>query len=130
MNKIKDIKISSNKSFGLVFFIFFMIITIYPLKSGGELRYWSLILSFIFLVLGLLNSSILSPLNKAWFKFGLLLGSIVSPIVMGLIFFGVITPIALIMKFLRKDLLSLKKNNNSTYWIEKNGPKRQMKNQF
>ncbi|MDC1159287.1 SxtJ family membrane protein [Candidatus Pelagibacter sp.] len=130
MNKIKDIKISSNKSFGLVFFIFFMIITIYPLKSGGELRYWSLILSFIFLVLGLLNSSILSPLNKAWFKFGLLLGSIVSPIVMGLIFFGVITPIALIMKFLRKDLLSLKKNNNSTYWIEKNGPKSTMKNQF
>ena len=107
-----------------------MIITIYPLKSGGELRYWSLILSFIFLVLGLLNSSILSPLNKAWFKFGLLLGSIVSPIVMGLIFFGVITPIALIMKFLRKDLLSLKKNNNSTYWIEKNGPKSTMKNQF
>ena len=130
MNKNNYIKISSNKSFGLVFFIFFMIITIYPLKSGGELRYWSLILSFIFLVLGLLNSSVLSPLNKAWFKFGLLLGSIVSPIVMGLIFFGVITPIALIMKFLRKDLLSLKQNNNSTYWIEKNGPKSTMKNQF
>ena len=130
MNKNKDIKISSNKSFGLVFFIFFIIISIYPLKAGGELRYWSLILSFIFLVLGLLNSSILSPLNKAWFKFGLLLGSIVSPIVMGIIFFGVITPISLIMKFLRKDLLNLKNNNNNTYWIEKNGPKSTMKNQF
>ena len=130
MNKNNYIKISSNKSFGLVFFIFFIIVSIYPLKTGGELRYWSLILSFIFLVLGLLNSSILSPLNKAWFRFGLLLGSIVSPIVMGIIFFGVITPISLIMKFLRKDLLNLKNNNNNTYWIEKNGPKSTMKNQF
>tara|TARA_B110001450_G_scaffold175779_1_gene164130 strand:- start:185 stop:577 length:393 start_codon:yes stop_codon:yes gene_type:complete len=130
MNKNNYIKISSNKSFGLVFFIFFIIVSIYPLKTGGELRYWSLILSFIFLVLGLLNSSVLSPLNKAWFRFGLLLGSIVSPIVMGIIFFGVITPISLIMKFLRKDLLNLKNNNNNTYWIEKNGPKSTMKNQF
>jgi hypothetical protein len=130
MNKNNYIKISSNKSFGLVFFIFFIIVSIYPLKTGGELRYWSLILSFIFLVLGLLNSSVLSPLNKVWFRFGLLLGSIVSPIVMGIIFFGVITPISLIMKFLRKDLLNLKNNNNNTYWIEKNGPKSTMKNQF
>ncbi len=130
MSNYKNLKISSNRSFGIVFFIFFLVIAIYPLLDGRELRYWSLIISFLFLILGLLNSKILSPLNKLWFKFGLLLGSIVSPIVMGIVFFCVITPIAIIMKILGKDLLNLKKNKKNTYWIEKNGPKSMMKNQF
>ena len=86
--------------------------------------------SLIFLILGLINSKILTPLNKIWFKFGILLGKIVSPIVMGLIFFLVVTPIAIFMKILKKDLLNLRYNNDKSYWIEKNEPKSKMKNQF
>ena len=125
-----DIKIGSNKSFGIVFSIVFLIIAIYPLINNDELRIWSLIIAIIFLVLGLINSKILTPLNKLWFKFGILLGRMVSPIIMGLIFFMVVTPIALIMRIIGKDLLNLKFNKEKSYWIEKNGPKSKMKNQF
>ena len=125
-----DIKISSNRSFGIVFFVVFLLIALYPLTYGGEIRIWSLIISIIFLILGLLNSKILAPLNKIWFKFGILLGRIVSPIIMGIIFFLVVTPIGFIMRLLGKDLLNLKYNKNKSYWIEKNGPKSKMKNQF
>ncbi len=126
----KDIKIGSNRSFGLVFFVVFLLISIYPFLKDGNIRIWSLIISFIFLVLGLLNSNLLSPLNKLWFKFGLFLGKIISPIVMGIIFFLVVTPIAVIMRLLKKDLLNLKFKENNTYWIDKSGPKSKMKNQF
>ena len=125
-----EIKISSNKSFGIVFFIVFLLIATYPLINNGELRIWSLILSLVFLILGLLNSKILYPLNKIWFKFGLLLGRIVSPLVMVIIFFLVVTPIGLLMRILNKDLLNLKFNKSKSYWIEKNEPKSKMKNQF
>ena len=124
-----DIKIGSNRSFGIVFFIVFLVISLYPLLHGENIRVWSLIISIIFLVLGLLNSKLLNPLNKIWFKFGLLLGKIISPIVMGIIFFLVVTPIALFMRLLKKDLLNLKFNKKNTYWIEKSGPKSKMKNQ-
>ena len=127
---VKNIKISSNKSFGIVFFIVFLIVSVYPIFNSGDLRVWSLIISIIFLMLGLLNSSILSPLNKLWFRFGILLGSIVSPIVMAIVFFGVVTPTSIIMKIFRKNLLGLKKNNKKTYWIEKSLIKSKMKNQF
>jgi hypothetical protein len=129
MNK-NNIKISSNKSFGIVFFIFFLIVSIYPLIDGGVLRVWSLVISAIFLILGLLNSKVLTPLNKLWFKLGILLGAIVSPIVMGIVFFIVVTPISLIMKILGKDILNLKKNKNQSYWVDKSEPKSKMKNQF
>ena len=125
-----DIKISSNRSFGIVFFVVFFLIALYPLTYGGEIRIWSLIISIIFLILGLLNSKILAPLNKIWFKFGILLGRIVSPLIMGIIFFLVVTPIGFIMRLFRKDVLNLKYNKNKSYWIEKNGPKSKMKNQF
>ena len=125
-----DIKIGSNRSFGIVFFIVFLIISIYPMLNNENIRIWSLIISFIFLVLGIFNSKLLNPINKIWFKLGLVLGKIVSPIVMGIIFFFVVTPIALLMKILQKDLLNLKFNKNNTYWIEKSGPKSKMKNQF
>ena len=125
-----DIKISSNRSFGIVFFVVFLLIALYPLTYGAEIRVWSLIISLIFLILGLLNSKILAPLNKIWFKFGILLGKIVSPLIMGIIFFLVVTPIGLLMRLLGKDLLNLKYNRNKSYWIEKNGPKSKMKNQF
>ena len=128
--KNKKIKISSNRSFGIVFCAFFLIVTLYPLINDEPIRYWSLIVSIIFLILGILNSNILSPLNKAWFKFGLFLGKIVSPIVMGIVFFAVVTPIALILKIMGKDLLNLKKSKINSYWIAKTGPKSKMKNQF
>ena len=125
-----DIKISSNRSFGIVFFIVFLLIALYPLLKGNDLRIWSLLISFIFLALGLINSKILTPLNKLWFKFGLLLGRFISPLIMGIIFFVVVTPIAIIMRLLKKDLLNLKYNKKETYWIDKSGPKSKMKNQF
>ena len=125
-----DVKISSNRSFGIVFFVVFLIIALFPLINDGNIRLWSLFVSLAFLVLGLLNSKFLSPLNKIWFKFGLFLGKIISPIVMGLIFFLVVTPIGLFMRLLGKDLLNLKNKKVSSYWIEKNGPKSKMKNQF
>ena len=125
-----NIHIGSNKSFGIVFFIVFFIISVYPITKGQNLIIWSLVLSVIFLILGLLNSSFLSPFNKAWFKFGIFLGKIVSPLVMGLIFFLVVTPTGLLMKLFGKDLLNLSKNDDKTYWLKKDKIKSKMKNQF
>ena len=125
-----EIRLSSNRSFGIVFFIVFLIIAIYPLLNEGEIRLWLLIISIIFLILGLLNSIFLTPLNKIWFKFGILLGKIISPLVMVIIFFLVVTPTGILMRILKKDLLNLKFNKKTTYWIEKNDPKSRMKNQF
>ena len=121
---------SSNRSFGIVFFLLFLIIGIYPIFNANGLRLWSLIISLIFLILGLTNSKILTPLNKAWFKFGIILGKIFSPVIMAAIFFLVVTPTGLIMRLLRKDILNLKFNQKDTYWIDKKGPKSIMKNQF
>jgi len=125
-----EIKIGSNRSFGIVFFVVFLLISIYPLINEGNIRYWSLIISFIFLILGFLNSKILTPLNKIWFKFGIFLGRIISPLVMGIIFFFVVTPTGLLMRIFRKDLLNLKFNSDKSYWIKKTEPKSKMKNQF
>tara|TARA_B100000989_G_C19318048_1_gene375511 strand:+ start:289 stop:672 length:384 start_codon:yes stop_codon:yes gene_type:complete len=125
-----EVKLGSNRSFGIVFFIVFLIIAIYPIINQSEIRIWSLFISLIFLILGILNSALLNPLNKIWFKFGLFLAKIISPLVMGIIFFFVVTPIGILMKILNKDLLNLKFNKNKSYWIEKNGPKGKMKNQF
>ena len=125
----KKIKVSSNKSFGIVFFIFFLAVSLYPLINNEEYRLWALITSLIFLIFGLFNSSILTPLNLLWFKFGMLLGKIVSPIVMALVFFIIVTPTGLIMKLFQKDLLQLKKKNKKSYWIERKS-KSKMSNQF
>ena len=125
-----EIKISSNRSFGIVFFIVFLLIALYPLLKGNDLRIWSLVISFIFLVLGSINSKILTPLNRLWFKFGLLLGRFISPLIMGIIFFIVVTPTGIIMRLFKKDLLNLKYNKKESYWINKSGPKSKMKNQF
>ena len=125
-----DIKIGSNRSFGIVFFIVFLLISLYPLMNSQDIRFWSLFISLVFLFLGLINSKILNPLNKLWFKLGMFLGKIISPILMGIIFFLVVTPTGLIMRILGKDLLNLKYNKKQSYWIEKNGPKSKMKDQF
>jgi len=130
MDLVMKIKRSSNKSFGIVFFIVFIIIGFWPLLNNETFRLWSIIIAFIFLILGLVNSKLLTPLNILWFKFGLFLGKIVSPLVMGIIFFFVVTPIGFLMKILKKDLLNLKYNKNHSYWIEKNETKSKMKNQF
>jgi len=125
-----NVKIGSNRSFGIVFFTVFLLISIYPLINDESIRIWSLVISLIFLVLGIINSNILSPLNKLWFKFGIFLGKIISPIIMGIIFFLVVTPIGLIMKLIGKDVLNLRYSDYRSYWIEKTGPKSKMKNQF
>ena len=123
-------KKSSNKSFGIVFCIVFLSIGFWPLINNETYRLWSLIISIIFLILGLGNSKLLSPLNNLWFKFGIFLGKIVSPLVMGIIFFFVVTPIAILMRILKKDLLNLKYSDKDSYWIKKDAIKSKMKNQF
>ena len=127
---MSDVKISSNRSFGIVFFVVFLFIALYPLSYSGQIIKWSLVISLIFLILGLINSKILTPVNKIWFKLGIFLGNIISPIIMAIVFFLIVTPIGLIMRVLRKDLLNLKFNTKKSYWIEKKGPKSKMKNQF
>jgi hypothetical protein len=134
MSKIMNndkLQMSSNKSFGIVFFVFFLIISLFPLFKDGNIRIWAMVLAIIFLILGLLNSTILNPLNKIWIKFGILLGTIISPIVMGIVFFVVVTPTSLIMRILGKNLLGLKKDNTKrSYWLERSSIKSKMKNQF
>ena len=125
-----DIKIGSNRSFGIVFFIVFLLIGLYPLLNSNEIRVWSILIAFLFLALGIKNSRSLTPFNLLWFKFGMLLGMIVSPIIMSLVFFLVVTPTGIIMKLLNKDLLKLKKNKSKSYWINKSDSKSDMKNQF
>ena len=124
------IKISSNKSFGIVFFIVFLIFSIYPIINDNEIRVWSIVVSIIFLIMGLRNSRYLTPLNIMWCKFGILLGNLISPIVMGLIFFTIVTPIGLLMRTFSKNFLNLKKNNDNSYWVKTSNQKSKMKNQF
>ena len=128
--KRKKNKINSNKSFGIIFFIVFLVIGLWPLINSADIKIWSILLSLIFLILGAINSKILTPLNRAWFKIGLALGSIISPIIMGLVFFIVLTPTGLIMKLFRKDLLMKKNSKDSSYWIERDKDIETMKRQF
>ena len=126
-----EIKISSNRNFGLVFFFVFLIVSLWPLLNENSPRIWSIVIAVIFLILGLLNSKLLTPLNMLWFKFGLFLGSIISPIVMGIIFFLVIAPTGLVMKLMGKDLLDKKYDNKKkSYWINRTKTKNTMKQQF
>ena len=131
MTSNSKIKISSNRSFGLVFFVVFLIVALWPLKYEEDIRLWSLVLSIIFFILGIFNSKLLTPLNKLWFKFGILLGSIVSPLIMGIVYFLVVTPTGVFMRLLGKDLLKTSKvKNTSTYWIKRNKQQSTMKKQF
>ena len=123
-------KISSNRSFGLLFFIVFALISVWPIINGGTPRVWPIPFSIIFLVLGLLNSKILNPLNLAWVKFGEILGRIIAPIVMGIVYFLIITPIGLFMRIIGKDLLGIKFSENKSYWIKREKSIGSMKRQF
>tara|TARA_B110000438_G_C15779992_1_gene635868 strand:+ start:332 stop:727 length:396 start_codon:yes stop_codon:yes gene_type:complete len=131
MQKHLKIKISSNRSFGIVFFFVFLIISLWPLINENPLRVWSIYIAIVFLILGLINSNFLTPLNALWYKFGKLLGSIIAPIVMGIVFFIVVTPIGFIMRIFGKDLLNKRYNNKSnSYWINREKSKSTMKQQF
>lgn len=126
----KNIKLPSTRNFGIVFFIVFLIIGFWPLLDNGSIRIWAIIISLIFLLLGALKSKLLNPLNIIWFKFGILLSKIISPLVMGIIFFLIVTPIGLFMKIFKRDLLNLRFNRDKTYWIKKTDINSSMKNQF
>ena len=109
---------TNNRSFGILFFIVFLIIGLWPLLSGETLRLWSIFLSLIFLLLGLINSKLLTPLHKTWIQLGIILGKVIAPLVMLVIFFAIVTPIGLLLKIFGKDLLKIKKNKFlKTYWI-------------
>ena len=123
-------KKENNKEFGILFFIVFLIIGLWPLLNNSSIRIWALIVALLFLVLGILNLKILTPLKKGWIKFGELLGKIISPIIMGFIFFLIITPIGLFMRLIGKDLLNLKYNNDQTYWTKRSKDINTMKRQF
>tara|TARA_E500000178_G_C16661259_1_gene590706 strand:- start:3 stop:383 length:381 start_codon:yes stop_codon:yes gene_type:complete len=126
---MKNQQLPSNKSLGIVFFIFFIIISLYPIMGGEQLRLWALTIGIIFLILGLINSKILTPLNIVWIKLGLKLGGIISPFIMTLIYFIVVTPIGVLMRRF-KDPLNLKREGKKSYWIKKKKDIGTMKNQF
>ena len=126
----EKIKIGSNKSFGIVFFILFLFIGLYPILNNNGIRLWSIVIAALFLILGIFNSKLLSPLNKIWYKFGILLSKLISPLIIGLIFFFVVTPTGLLMRIIGKDLLNLKFNKKKSYWINKSDLNDNMKNQY
>lgn len=127
----KDIRLSSNRNFGIVFFLFFLAISLWPLTSNESVKIWFLAISMIFLFLGLINSNLLLPLNRLWFQFGLLLGNIIAPIVMGIIYFLIVTPTGLILRIFNKDILNLNRNKKiKSYWVEKDKKHSSMRNQF
>ena len=132
MKQNSEIKIGSNRSFGLVFFVVFFIIAFWSFRGDYyQIKTLPLYFSLAFLILGLINSKLLTPLNKIWFKFGILLGTVVSPIVMGLVFFIVVTPIGFFMRMINKDLLRKKFNKNiKSYWINRAKLRTKMNQQF
>jgi|TARA_Y100001970_G_scaffold131947_1_gene162767 hypothetical protein len=123
-------KKNSNKSFGVLFFIVFLLIALWPLVKGDSLRIWSLLIAIIFLVLGLLNSKILNPFKRIWIKFGEILGKMIAPLVLSIVYFIVITPIGLLLRIFGKDLLGIKFLKKKSYWIKRDKDLGSMKNQF
>jgi len=124
-----NIKRKNNITFGILFFIFFLIVGLYPLISNEPIRIWSIIVSLVFLTVTIIKPNLFTFLNKLWIKFGILLGKIISPIVMGLIFFFAVTPIGIFVKILKKDVMSLKRGASS-YWITREDKIQSMKKQF
>ena len=124
-----NIKSKDNIIFGILFFIFFLIVGLYPLKSGGVIRVWSVVFSLVFLIITIIRPNLFTFLNKSWIQFGFLLGKIISPIVMGLVFFFVVTPIGILVRILKKDVMGLKRGTTS-YWINREDKVQSMKKQF
>lgn len=124
-----NIKRKNNITFGILFFIFFLIVGLYPLISNEPIRIWSAAVSLVFLIITIIKPNLFTSLNKLWIKFGILLGKIISPIVMGLVFFFVVTPIGIFIKVLKKDVMGLKRGAFS-YWITREDKIQSMKKQF
>ena len=129
MKNLINIKRKDNITFGILFFILFLIIGLYPLKSEGLIRIWSVVLSLVFLIITIIRPNLFTFLNKLWIQFGILLGKIISPIVMGLVFFFVVTPIGILVRIFKKDIMGLKRGAN-TYWINREDKVQSMKKQF
>jgi hypothetical protein len=129
MKNLINIKRKDNITFGILFFILFLIIGLYPLKSGGTTRIWSLVLSSAFLIITIIRPNLLTFINRLWIQFGILLGKIISPLVMGLVFFFVVTPIGILIRMLKKDVMGLKRGAPS-YWINREDKAQSMKKQF
>ena len=129
MKNLINIKRKDNITFGILFFILFLIIGLYPLKSGGTTRIWSLVLSSAFLIITIIRPNLLAFINRLWIQFGILLGKIISPLVMGLVFFFVVTPIGILIRMLKKDVMGLKRGAPS-YWINREDKAQSMKKQF
>ena len=129
MNKVLILKTKNNITFGILFFIFFLIIGFYPLKSGGVIRIWFVVLSIVFLIITIIRPNLFTFLNRLWIQFGVFLGKIISPIVMGLVFFFVVTPIGILVRILKKDVMGLKRGATS-YWINRKDKLQSMKKQF
>ena len=128
---MQNSKSGSIKSFGIVFFFVFIIIALYPLLNDHGIRVWSVIVSFIFLFLWVVNSPILKPLNLIWFKLGLFLGKFIAPIVMGIVYFIVVFPTSLLLKLFKKNYLNIKYEKNiNSYWINVKIKNTTIKNQF
>ena len=129
MNKVLILKTKNNIIFGILFFLLFLIIGLYPLKSDGLIRIWSVVLSSIFLIITIIRPNLFTFINKLWIQFGILIGKIISPIVMGLVFFFVVTPIGMLVRIFKKDVMGLKRRVNS-YWINRENKLQSMKKQF
>ena len=129
MKNLINIKRKDNITFGILFFILFLIIGLYPLKSEGLIRIWSVVLSLVFLIITIIRPNLFTFINKLWIQFGILLGKIISPVVMGLVFFFVVTPIGILVRIFKKDVMGLKRDAK-TYWIKREDKLQSMKKQF
>ena len=129
MKNLINIKRKDNITFGILFFILFLIIGLYPLKSEGLIRIWSVVLSLVFLIITIIRPNLFTFINKLWIQFGILLGKIISPIVMGLVFFLVVTPIGILVRIFKKDVMGLKRGAN-TYWINREDKLQSLRKQF
>ena len=113
-------KKSSNRSFGILFFLVFLGFGLWPLTKEMSPNIYLIVISVIFLILGLLNSKLLSPLNNLWIKFGEILGKVIAPIVMAVVYFLILTPISLLVRLFGKDLIGMKFSNTiKSYWIKR-----------
>lgn len=130
-----QIEVGSERGFGIVFGVVFAIVAVWPLVfGGGGIRFWALAIAAVFGVVAFVRPGLLRPLNRMWFKFGILLGKIVAPLVMMLVFFVAVTPTALIARLLGKDSLRLRPSHKEAQsaWIERPEQEQtiRMKNQF
>ena len=120
-----------NRSFGLLFFIVFLAFALWPLTKRGEVNLYLFSIALIFLALGIFNSKILSPLNKSWIKLGEILGRIIAPIVMAIVYFLILTPISLLVRLFGKDLIGMKFSSDiKSYWVKRKKRLGSMDKQF